>query len=135
MWRIKAAISAFLTLCIYLLGGLDLSLKALLVLIVMDFITGLLKAIEQKTLNSDTGLKGILKKLLLLCLVAVAVAIDTITINNGVIRTLVIYYIAANEGLSILENIAALGVAVPEFLKERLEQLKEGETNDYEKGN
>lgn len=130
MWRIKAAFSSAFTVILYWLGGWDISLQALTILIVLDFITGVAKAGYTSTLNSETGLKGIYKKIALFALVAVSVAIDKITGNSGMIRTLVIYYMAANEGLSILENLGAVGVKIPEFLKSRLEQLKEGENND-----
>ena len=135
MWRFKAILSALLTGLVYVLGGFDVSLKALTLLIVMDIVTGLLKGIYQKNLDSETGFKGIIKKVLLFALVAVAHAIDTITGQSGVIRTLIIYYIAANEGLSILENMGAMGVNIPTFLKDKLTQLKEGGTNGSEESN
>ena len=129
LWRFKAIASAILTGILYVLGGLDVSLKTLLIVIVMDILTGLLKAAYNGELDSETGLKGIIKKVALLVLVAVAHSIDTVAGNTGMIRTLVIYYLVSNEGLSILENLGALGVPIPEFLKDKLSQLKEGNDN------
>ena len=115
------------TVGLYLFGGLDVALQAFLLAMVLDYITGLMKGYKSKKLNSKTGLKGIFKKLGLLCLVALAVAIDKVAGNSGLIRTVVIYYLFANEGLSIVENLGEMNVIVPKVIKEKLEQLKEKE--------
>lgn len=112
------------TTFIYIFGGLDIALQCLLVVIALDYITGLIKATKNSTLDSKVGIKGILKKIGVLCLVALSVVIDKITGETGLIRTTVIYYLVANEGLSIIENLGDIGILVPEFLKERLNQLK-----------
>lgn len=112
------------TTFIYIFGGLDIALQCLLVVIALDYITGLIKATKNATLDSKVGIKGILKKIGVLCLVALSVVIDKITGETGLIRTTVIYYLVANEGLSIIENLGDIGILVPEFLKERLNQLK-----------
>ena len=122
---IKSSFSFFATTFIYLMGGFDVALKCLLITIVIDYITGILKAIKKKKLNSEVGSKGIVKKVGILCLVAIAVVIDELTGNHGVIRNLVIYYEVANEGLSIIENLGELNVGVPKIIKDTLEQLKE----------
>lgn len=126
----KGAISAILTFFIYWLGGWDIALQSLLVMIVIDYITGVSKAYVTATLNSSKGLKGIVKKISLLMLVAVATVTDNLAGDTGLIRTLVIYYIVANEGLSILENLGAMGIIVPQFLIDKLEKLKNGEHNE-----
>lgn len=122
---IKMIFSALSTIFIYLFGALDIALQSLLVFICLDYITGFLKGYKTNTLNSKIGKQGIIKKVGLLCLVAIAVVIDRITGDSGLIRTSVIYYLVANEGLSIIENLGEIGIIVPETLKERLEQLKD----------
>lgn len=124
---IKLITGSIATFFIYLLGGFDIALQSLLIVIVLDYITGLLKASKKKKLSSKIGLKGIKKKIGLLCLVALSTVVDHIAGDSGLIRTMVIYYLVANEGLSIIENLAELDVIIPEFLKEKLEQLKNKE--------
>lgn len=124
---IKLITSSVTTFFVYLLGGFDVALQSLLLVIVLDYVTGLLKASKKKNLSSKIGLKGIRKKIGLLCLVALSVIVDRIAGDSGLIRTMVIYYLVANEGLSILENLGELNIIVPEFLKEKLEQLKNKE--------
>lgn len=120
------------TTLVYIFGGLDVALQCLLVAIVIDYITGLIKSYKNANLSSKVGIKGLLKKVGILCLVALTVVIDKLTGNTGYVRTMVIYYLVANEGLSILENLGEVGIIVPEFLKKRLEQLKETESNKKE---
>lgn len=128
MENIKGILSILLTTFTYLLGGIDLALKSLLIVIVIDYITGILSAIYENKLNSAIGLKGLLKKVGYLCVVALSVIIDNLTGQDGIIRNLVIYYFVANEGISILENLGKLNVKLPKKLVESLEQLKsEGE--------
>lgn len=127
---IKGVISAVLTTLVYLIGGWDIAMQCLLVMIVLDYLTGMGKSYVSGTLNSNKGLKGIVKKLGLLVLVAVSQVVDVLLNMSGVVRTFIIYYIVANEGLSILENLGKMGIIVPKFLVEKLEQLKEGEMNE-----
>ena len=121
---LQSIVSVLATSFLYLLGGWDIALQSLLIVIVLDYLTGIGKSYVSKTLNSNIGLKGIVKKLAMLSMVAVAVVIDNITLNSGIIRTLVIYYLVSNEGLSIIENLGEMNIIVPEGLKDRLEQLK-----------
>ncbi|MBO5738681.1 phage holin family protein [bacterium] len=113
------------TAFIYLLGGLDVALQALLVAIVLDYITGLSKSYVNRKLDSRIGFNGIVKKLCLLCLVALSVVIDNVAGNTGLIRTTIIYYLVANEGLSIIENLSEMNIIVPEFLKSKLKKMQE----------
>ena len=93
---------------------------------VIDFITGILKSIVNKELNSQICLKGIVKKCCYFILVIVAVALDRLYPEaQGLVRTLVCYFLVATDGISILENIGAAGVPYPKFLKNILEQLKD----------
>lgn len=118
------------TACVFLLGGFDVALQCLLVAIVIDYISGLAKAYITKTLSSQIGLKGIIKKVGVLLVVMLAVLIDRVTGESGAIRTLVIYYFVANEGLSIIENLAQAGVPIPKVIKDALKALKkEGKGN------
>lgn len=123
-------VSSMSTVFIYLFGGLDIALQCLLISIVIDYLTGLMKSYKSSKLNSKIGIKGIIKKVGILCLVALAVLIDKIAGETGLIRTLIIYYLFANEGLSIVENLGEIGILVPKFLTDRLEQLKEGTKNE-----
>lgn len=116
--------SVVATTFIWLVGGFDVALSCLLVAIVIDYISGIIKAYETKTLSSSIGFHGILKKVGILLIVMLAVIIDRITIDNGGVRTLVIYYFVANEGLSILENLAQAGLPIPKSLKNALKVIK-----------
>lgn len=121
---INNAISVVLTTFIYLVGGIDIAMKSLLIVIVIDYITGVISAIYNKKLNSTIGLKGILKKFSYLIIVSLSVILDRIVGDTGAIRTLVIYFFVANDGLSIVENIGKMGVPLPKKLTEVLEQLR-----------
>lgn len=109
---------------IYLLGGIDVAMTCLLIAIVLDYISGLIKAFECKVLSSKIGMRGILKKVGVLVVVMLAVLIDRVTGETGAIRTLVIYYFVANEGLSIVENLAEAGIPIPKTIKKALKALK-----------
>lgn len=117
-------ISVILTTTIYLLGGLDIALKSLLIIIVIDYVTGILSAIYNKKLNSKIGYKGIIKKFSYLFIIALSVIIDNVLGQTGTIRTLVIYFFVANDGLSILENVAEMNISLPKKLIDVLEQLR-----------
>lgn len=127
--------STLLTTVVYFLGGLDIALKTLLIFMLLDYITGICKAIVNKKINSVIGIKGIIKKIGYLILVALSVQLDNITGGTGALRTLVIYFFVANEGISILENWGSIGLPMPKKLMETLEQLKkENGGNENEKG-
>lgn len=121
---INNAISVVLTTFVYLVGGIDVAMKSLLIVIVIDYITGVMSAIYNKELNSTIGLKGILKKFSYLIIVSLSVILDRIVGDTGAIRTLVIYFFVANDGISIVENIGKMGVPLPKKLTEVLEQLR-----------
>ena len=112
------------TTLVYFLGGWDIALQTLLIVIALDYITGICKAIYKKKINSAIGLKGIIKKIGYLIIVAIAVILDHITGETGAIRTLVIYFFVANEGISIIENWGAMGLPLPKKIIDLLEQLK-----------
>ena len=112
------------TVFIYLFGGADVALMCLIIAIVLDYISGLIKGYNTKQLSSKIGFKGILKKIGILVLVMLAVLVDRVSGDTGAIRTLVIYYFVANEGLSIIENLGEAGLPIPKFLKDALKNLR-----------
>lgn len=108
----------------YFLGGCDGLLYALIAFVVIDYITGVMCAINDKTLSSAVGFRGICRKVLIFLLVGIANILDVQVIGTGsVLRTAVIFFYISNEGVSLLENAAYLGLPVPEKIKEVLEQL------------
>lgn len=110
-------------LFIYLLGGWDIALQCLLLAIVFDYVSGMIKAFHTKTLSSRIGFQGILKKVGILLIVMLGVLVDRVTGNTGAVRTLVIYYFVANEGLSLIENLGQCGVPIPASIKKALKAL------------
>ncbi len=108
----------------YFLGGYDGLLYALVVFMVADYITGVMCAVYDRNLSSSVGFKGICRKVLILMLVGIANILDVEVIGTGaVLRTAVIFFYLSNEGVSLLENAAHLGLPIPEKLKEILAQL------------
>lgn len=118
----------------WFLGGCDGLLYALIAFVVIDYITGIMCAVADKKLSSAVGFKGICKKVLIFALVGLGHILDTRVIGAGsVLRTAVIFFYLSNEGVSLVENAAHLGLPVPNKLKEVLEQLHdraEKEDND-----
>lgn len=121
---IKMVCGAVAGLFSYVFGGLDMLLTALLICIVIDYVTGVLAAIYEKRLNSETGFQGILKKVVILLIVAVAYTVGH-AVGADSVRDLVIGFYIANEGISILENAGRMQVPVAKQLASVLEQLKE----------
>ena len=108
----------------WFLGGCDGLLYALIAFVVIDYITGVMCAVIDHRLSSEVGFKGIFKKVLIFLLVSVANILDVQVIGTGcVLRTAVIFFYISNEGVSLLENAAYLGLPVPEKIKKVLEQL------------
>lgn len=107
-------------------GGFDGLLEALVMFVVADYLTGIFCAINEKSLSSEIGFKGILQKVLIFLLVAVANIIDARIIGEDrLLRTAVIFFYLSNEGISILENSARLGLPIPDKLKDFLSQIKD----------
>ena len=108
----------------YFLGGCDGLLYALIAFVVIDYITGVMCAIAEKKLSSEVGFKGICRKVLIFLLVGIANILDVQVIRTGsVLRTAIIFFYISNEGVSLLENAAHLGLPVPEKIKVVLKQL------------
>lgn len=121
---ISNTVSIILTTFVYLVGGFDIAIQSLLIVMLIDYLTGIASAIYNKELSSKIGFKGILKKFSYLCVVALSVVIDNLTGQSGLIRTLVIYFFVANDGLSIIENMAEMNIKLPQKLIDALEQIK-----------
>ena len=118
----------------WFLGGCDGLLYALIAFVVIDYITGIMCAVADKKLSSAVGFKGICKKVLIFALVGLGHILDTRVIGAGsVLRTAVIFFYLSNEGVSLIENAAHLGLPAPKKLKDVLGQLHdraEKEDND-----
>lgn len=108
------------------LGGWDVILKALVVLIVLDYITGVLKAIVTKTLSSQVGFIGLIRKIVIFIVVATAVTVQAVVGDAIPLREIVIIFFICNEGISLLENASEF-VPIPEKLKDTLIQLRDKE--------
>lgn len=116
-----AVIATFFT---YLFGGWDVALGILITFMILDYITGVVWAFIQKTLNSEVGFKGLVKKCMILVVLIIATMLDRLlNTETWIFRTLVAYFYIANEGISLLENISNLGVPIPTKIKDALEQL------------
>jgi toxin secretion/phage lysis holin len=117
----------------WFMGGVDGFLYALIVFVVLDYVTGVMCAILEKKLSSVIGARGIFKKVLVFGLVGVGHMIDSYLIQSGnAIRTAVLFFYISNEGISVLENATRIGLPVPAKLKNILAQLHNKGDNDNE---
>lgn len=112
-----------------LLGGFDKPIIILLLIIFIDYLTGICKAIYNQKINSDISRQGLIKKVGYLLIVATSVLMDKIMGNQSLIRNFVIYFFIANEGLSIIENWGAMNLPLPSKLTKVFEKLKESGGN------
>jgi toxin secretion/phage lysis holin len=125
---IKILIALLGTSISYFLGGWDGIIYALLTFSVIDYLTGLMLAIVEKKISSEVGFRGISKKVLIFALVGIGNLLDVHLIKNGsAIRTAVLFFYIANEGISIIENASKLGLPVPNKLKIILKDIKEND--------
>lgn len=114
----------------FFIGGADGLIRALIIFAIVDYITGVAAAAIEHKLNSEIGFKGITKKLLLFCIVGVAHILDLYVLGTGAVcRSAVVLFYIANEGLSIIENVARCGLPIPDKLRIILEQLKKESNN------
>ena len=122
--KVQIAITALGGWLGYFLGGMDGLMIALIVLMTLDYVSGVMCAIIDKKLSSAVGFKGICKKVFILMLVGVAHIIDLHVVGTGsALRGAVICFYLSNEGLSLLENAAHVGLPIPDKLKDILSQL------------
>jgi toxin secretion/phage lysis holin len=133
--RIQIALTATGAFIGWFLGGMDGFLYVLIAFVVIDYLTGVLCAIIDKNLCSKIGAKGIFKKVLIFVLVGMGHLLDTYILgfsdnqDVSVLRTAVIFFYLSNEGISILENAAHIGLPIPEKLKNVLKQLHDRDSN------
>ena len=129
VWNtIQVAFTALGGFCGWFLGGVDGFLYALIAFVVIDYITGIMCAINDHTLSSAVGFRGICRKVLIFCMVGIGNILDVNILGDGsVLRTAVIFFYLSNEGVSMLENAAHLGLPIPDKLKEVLAQLNESD--------
>ena len=114
-------------------GELDGFFYALLAFVVIDYLTGVMCAIADRNLSSEVGFRGIFRKVLIFVMVGAGHILDAQVIGSGdALRTAVIFFYISNEGVSLLENAAHIGLPVPEKLKEVLAQLHNREKGDGE---
>lgn len=139
LWNVLSIIFAGIGLALSVfLGPLDGLLIALVVFIVADYITGVTAAILKRELSSGVGFRGILRKVIILLIVGIANLLDVYVLKAGsMLRSMVIFFYIANEGLSIIENAGECGLPIPKKLREILAQLRdkndgEEETDDKE---
>ena len=109
-----------------------MALHTLVVIVAIDYLTGVLGAIYNRNVSSSVGIKGIIKKIGYFIIVAITVLIDRAVGETGTIRNLVIYFFVSNEGISILENWACLGLPIPQSLIDILLQMKNADANKRE---
>lgn len=122
--KIQIAVSAIGGWLGYFLGGVDGLMIALIVFMALDYLTGIMCAVLDKKLSSAIGFRGIFKKVLILMMVGIANIVDVHVVGTGsALRGAVICFYLSNEGLSLLENAAYIGLPAPERLKEVLAQL------------
>lgn len=124
-----AATSILGTMMCHLLGVWNIALEALIVVMILDYISGILAAYinPNLALNSQRGLRGFVKKIMLLLLVVVAHYIGMVLGQEDIVRSAAIFYLIGNEGLSIIENTAKAGLPIPDKLKNTLEQLTQSQ--------
>ncbi len=114
-------------------GELDGFFYALLAFVVIDYLTGVMCAIADRSLSSEVGFRGIFRKVLIFVMVGAGHILDAQVIGSGdALRTAVIFFYISNEGVSLLENAAHIGLPVPEKLKDVLAQLHDREKGDGE---
>ena len=119
MEKFKGLIATVGTVFTWFFGAWDIALLVLITFMIMDYITGVLRGYINKELSSDVGLRGIARKAVIFIVLIVAVMLDRLlNTGNWVFRTLACYFYIANEGISLLENCAALGLPIPEKVKD-----------------
>jgi toxin secretion/phage lysis holin len=130
-WQVKSALAALASLFAYLLGGWDALAQGLVALIALDVAAGLARAFVEKRLNSSIMRRGLIRKSCYFLAIILAVLVDRAVFDGSpAARTLVISYLCINEALSVIEHLAAVGVPLPEQLKQALERARKELAND-----
>lgn len=123
----SAIVGSVFAFCCKILGGYDALLQVVLVAMLLDYITGIIKAYQNKNLSSKAGINGIIKKVVMLMIVSFCVSMNEIwqLIGTGInIRNLILLFYLGNESISLFENCEAIGVPIPKAIKKALSQLK-----------
>jgi len=128
---IKVVFSFIFTILGYFLGGFDVMMITLLIFMLADYVTGIIKAVKEKKVSSKTGAQGILKKIVILILVGISNLLGIAVEIEG-LRYIIISFYLANEGISIIENASKIGVPIPQKIKDVLDQLKSKEGDSIE---
>lgn len=135
--QVAGAVSTAGAWLLYLVGGWDAALGALFLLMGLDYVTGLLGAFAGRSgktpgghFSSRTAFIGLSKKLMVMLIIALAATLDRLTGDGGVCRSAAIGFYAVNEGLSIMENAATLGVPLPLAMRRALESIQSGGADD-----
>ena len=123
MTYFKMVVAAICGTVTFIWGGMDSLFVVFLSMMAIDYVTGILAALKTKTLSSEVGFNGLLKKVGMLLIVAVGHFVGDVT-GMPDVRSLVIGFYVANEGISILENAGRLGVPLPKKLVSVLKQLE-----------
>ena len=126
---IKSVFGGLIGVLSYCFGEFDRTIQILLLFIIIDYITGVFKAIANKQLSSEVGFRGIVKKFYILVVVTIAIQLDKMLGQAYIFRTAICYFYIGNEGISIVENISFMGVPLPSFIKDMLVKIQQtGET-------
>ena len=126
MKKFEIIFNGLFSIFAYLFGGFDALLKSLCIIIIIDYITGMIKALYKKQYSGIVNLKGVLKKIGYLIIICLATILDNIISDNGMaLRTITLYFFIANDSISILENWESIGLPIPKKLKSLIEQLRE----------
>lgn len=137
LWNVISIV--FATIGVWLglfIGPVNGLLIALIVFVIIDYTTGVIAAVVTKTLSSTVGFKGLLRKVLIFLIVGLANILDVYVLGaNAVLRSAVIFFYIANEGLSIIENLGETGLPIPKKLKDVLAQLRKKSGEEEEDGN
>lgn len=128
--EIRISLCMILGSIAYWLGGWDIMLHSLLILMLVDYLTGVMKGVYEKKLSSAIGFHGILRKIFMLSIVCVSFVLESIVGVEFPLRELVLGFFIANEGISIIENAIALRIPLPKKLVEVLSRMKEKEDHD-----
>lgn len=114
-----------------LFGEADGVFRTLIIFMTMDYLTGVLSAAMNKKLSSKIGFRGLLKKMGILCIISLTAIMDRNLLNSTTLRNAAVFYYISNEGISILENLAKLGIPIPQKLKEVLYEIRDDEDAEH----
>lgn len=136
-WGVSAVLTPLVMALAAMLGGWTPAMTTLVIIIALDIATGLLRALMQRQLSSSVSWRGMLKKVMILLIVALAYQADCLIGAGSLVRDATVIFFGVSEALSVLENATAAGLPVPEFLREALRQLNEKKArlpDDYPPG-